>query len=58
MNKETELRMKCLELALAENGGSTERAVAAADAYFNFVMDRTPSAHERSQPQPSNNLHV
>lgn len=42
MNQETELRMKCLELASEGNHGSTERAVAAAGACFDFVMGRTP----------------
>lgn len=53
MKLETDIRLKCIELALAANPGSTERAVGAAQAYFDFVMDRNPSAPERCQQSPS-----
>lgn len=41
MNTETELRMKCLELASEDSHGPAEHTVATAQKYFDFVMGRT-----------------
>lgn len=38
MNQETELRMKCLELAMNANFGSVQRTVDTAAAFLAFVM--------------------
>lgn len=53
MKFEADIRLKCIELALATAPCSTERAIVAAKAYFVFVMDRNPSTPERCQQSPS-----
>jgi hypothetical protein len=54
---ETDIRLKCIELALAGAPGSVERAIDTAQAYFDFIMDRSPSAPERMKQSSSNTHH-
>lgn len=57
MKFEADIRLKCIELALAAApGGSTERAIAAAQAYFDFVTARSPATPERTEQPSSDTL--
>ena len=53
MKFEADIRLKCIELALAAAPSSTERAIAAAQAYFDFVTARSPATPARTEQPPS-----